>query len=700
MASSPFRSAITRLRPAGGMLALGCAIVAALAIGAMAIVQFAEGERARALRDWQVRLSIVADGRFDAVNRWLEGQFETLAALAENAALQIYMTEIRAAGGEGDAATDALGQIAYLETLLAVTAERGGFLSSRGARPVPANVERVGGGLALLDPAGAPVAATDGFPSLGGELGAFVATAEKGETSILDLRRGPEGRPVMAFLVPVFAVQADGPADRVGSILGVKEITEEVFSLLAQPGEAVRTAETLLVREQAGQVEYLSPLASGKPPLSLRLSAATEGLAAAFALREPGAFGILRDYAGEEVLVTSRAFQRVPWVLVRKISRAEALGAEDARLLRLTVGLVLLMALVAAAFLAVWRHGASRRAAEAADRHRALALRYEALERLARLVTDSQPNIVFIADAEGRVRFANKATAEAARLEPTDLQDKTLASLLGGAEAERYLAGNREALEEGRIVMRVDRTGVAEDRRVRQVLHIPIAESAILPRGVLVVDQDISDAVAERERRERTLQELVRTLVDVVDRRDPHAARHSRRTGLLAGAVAREMGLSPTLSETAETAGRLTNLGKILVSESVLTKEVNLTEDEVARVRAGIRASAELLEGIEFDGPVVETLRQVQERWDGTGQPDGKAGEAILVTARIVAVANAFVALVSPRAHRPALDIDQALAAMLDQIGGAYDRAVVAALVNHMDNRGGRATWAAETQPA
>ena len=454
------------------------------------------------------------------------------------------------------------------------------------------------------------------------------------------------------------------------------------------------------MRERAGQVEYLSPLAGGKPALALRLSAATEGLAAAFALREPGAFGAMQDYSGADVLVTSRAFQRVPWVLVRKVSRDEALGAEDARLLRLTIGLFLVMGLIVVAFFAVWRHGASRRAAEAAARHRALAQRYEALERLARLVTDSQPNIVFIADAEGRVRFANKAAAEAARMEPPDLLDKTLASLLGTAEAERYLSGNRTALDEGRIVLRVDRTGVADARQVRQVLHIPIAESAILPRGVLVVDQDISDAVDERERRERTLQELVRTLVDVVDRRDPHAARHSRRTGLLAGAVAREMGLTPTLAETAETAGRLTNLGKILVSESVLTKEDNLTEDEVARVRAGIRASADLLEGIEFDGPVVETLRQVQERWDGAGQLEGLAGEAILVTARIVAVANAFVALISPRAHRPALDIDRALAAMLDQIGGAYDRAVVAALVNHMDNRAGRAAWAGETQPA
>ncbi|MBT5415245.1 MAG: histidine kinase, partial [Rhodospirillaceae bacterium] len=148
---------------------MSVAVLIALALGVAGIVHFAAAERSRALRDWQVRLSIVADGRFDAVDRWLDDQFATLGGLAENASLQIYLTEIRAAGGEAAVATDALGQIAYLETLLEVTAERSGFRPARNGRALPANVERTGGGLALLDQSGAPVAATEGFPSLGGE---------------------------------------------------------------------------------------------------------------------------------------------------------------------------------------------------------------------------------------------------------------------------------------------------------------------------------------------------------------------------------------------------------------------------------------------------------------------------------------------------------------------------------------------------
>ena len=69
-----------------------------------------------------------------------------------------------------------------------------------------------------------------------------------------------------------------------------------------------------------------------------------------------------------------------------------------------------------------------------------------------------------------------------------------------------------------------------------------------------------------------------------------------------------------------------------------------------------------------------------------------------LLTARIVSVANAFVGMVSKRAYREALDLDRAVDAMLSQVGKAFDRRVVAALINYLDNRGGRAQWAAGDQ--
>jgi HD-GYP domain-containing protein (c-di-GMP phosphodiesterase class II) len=171
------------------------------------------------------------------------------------------------------------------------------------------------------------------------------------------------------------------------------------------------------------------------------------------------------------------------------------------------------------------------------------------------------------------------------------------------------------------------------------------------------------------------------------------AANHSLRVGRLARAIAVEMDLPSAEQEAAEFAGSLLNLGKILVPEDLLTRTGPLAADERRRIRDSVLAGADFVAEVEFDGPVAETIRQSAERWDGAGGPAGLAGDAILTTARIVAVANAFVAMTSARAHRPVLGVDDALANLLAEIGRAYDRRVVTALANHLDNRGGRAAF-------
>ncbi|MGF1610108.1 MAG: HD-GYP domain-containing protein, partial [Kiloniellales bacterium] len=157
-----------------------------------------------------------------------------------------------------------------------------------------------------------------------------------------------------------------------------------------------------------------------------------------------------------------------------------------------------------------------------------------------------------------------------------------------------------------------------------------------------------------------------------------------------------EMGLDDADRETARSAGLLMNLGKILVPESLLTRSGSISDQERRQIHENLSATVELLDGVEFPGPVVETLRQAQEQVDGGGYPRGLTGDEILTTARIVAVANAFVGMVSPRAHRPALALDRAIQVLMQAAGSLYDAAAVAALVNYLDNRGGRVDW----QPA
>jgi HD-GYP domain-containing protein (c-di-GMP phosphodiesterase class II) len=160
-----------------------------------------------------------------------------------------------------------------------------------------------------------------------------------------------------------------------------------------------------------------------------------------------------------------------------------------------------------------------------------------------------------------------------------------------------------------------------------------------------------------------------------------------------------EMDLDPGLGEVSEIAGNLMNLGKMAVPQSVLTKSGALDEAEIQLIRDSILASADLIADIEFDGPIAETIRQLQENFNGSSMPKGLKGDKILLTARIVAVANAFAAMVSARAYRPGMAFDRAIDILLKESGESFDRRAVTTLVNHLENRGGRAQWASFGNP-
>ncbi|MEW5703559.1 MAG: HD domain-containing phosphohydrolase [Pseudomonadota bacterium] len=675
-------------------LALGLVCLA----GVFGILRFAEQERARDLRVWQDRLRIVVESRSVAVNDWVDSQYGVLQELANNAALQIYLMGLTGPKDAGANPSILNAQREYLYNLLVTTAARAGFGAEPLGADVAANVRRVGlTGLALLGPSNELLVATPDMPPLEGRFAEALARTPLGERGFLDLYRDPAGEPALGFIVPIFAVQGDRIASQqVGRVLGVREAGRPIAALLTQPGINEKSLESLLVRVEGATVEYLSHLRDGAAPLQKRLALDTPELADAALLGAPGGFVTGRDYRDVPVLATSRALAVLPWTLITKVDRAEALAGSEARRKRLVGGFLFGMTFLAVAFVAVWWHGSSRRAEAAAAKYRKLAERFERQKDFLRLVTDSQSDALYLVDSEHRYRFTNQMAARAAGITPEDTIGKTLASVLGPAAAQRLETLNCEALRSGKVVTAIHRQGKEGEekgRRVFESIHVPLAGVGEMGGGVLIAEKDLTAIILATERHERTLRQLVAALVALVDRRDPYAAHHSERVAEVSRAIAGEMGLEAELVETAETAGKLMNLGKILVPEELLTRQGPLAESDKKLVQESLQASADLLEGIAFAGPVTATLRQLQEHWDGSGAPSGLAGEDILLTACIVAVANAFVAMVSPRAYRDGIGFDETIENLRRGEGTLFDRRVVVALVNHLENRGGRERW-------
>jgi PAS domain S-box-containing protein len=688
-------------RRAGFGLALGLLLLAAIAVAAVVLaLRFVAAERERDMTAWQVRMGIVADSRAAAVETWLQSQFAELKALADNPSVQIYVAQLvsgRAQPGEVDEDTglpEPPAEAQYLMNLLIVTAERAGY-EMPPASEVGANLPNSRpSGLALIDPKGAILVATAGMPPLEGRLGSFVRALQPTGRALLDLYLDQTDAPAMGFAQPIYAVQGDvTAASLIGYVLGVKQVAGELYPLLRQPGDTTASGAVELLRANAGVIDYLTPLADGTPPLGLRLNRDTPDLDAAFALEHEVGFGLARDYRGHEVLVTSRRIADAPWTLAYTIDRDEALGASEERAGRLLTIMLLVVGLFAVIVVTAWLYGSSRRAAEAAERLRTTAENLETQRRLLQLVTDSQPTDITIIDAGGRFRFANRPAAKKLGLEPEDFVGRPAAGVLGPAAAKLALTQAELTLARSQPTREIRREPWELGERIIQVTQVPMGGLEGEGPAVLSVEEDLTDVFREREHRLRLEHQLVQTLLGVVDRRDPFAAEHSNRVARLAQAVAAEMGLSEIEINTAETAGLLLNLGKILVEPELLTRSASLNEDERQQVRRAMLASADLLSGVEFEGPVVETIRQSLARWDGAGLPPGLAGEQILPSARVVALANAAVGMLSPRAHRGALGLDAVIAAIQAEADRSFDRRAVAAFVHYLDNRGGRRDW-------
>lgn len=665
-----------------GALLLLCALA-----GVLWVFRFVDAQRQQDLRVWQDRLALVAESRAAAVDDWLRGERAEVAALADNASLRLLLSEL-ALVGELDRVTDAEGQLGYVENLLAVTADRAGYAEPDGRPEVGANLpDQPRAGIAALDGAGRVVVASSGF-----EVGAL-GEAGRAAGVRLSLLADPQGGLLLRLVAPVAALQGEArPGEEVGWVVAQRPVEAPLHRLLTQPGLPPAGVEVWLLRRRDAAVEYL--LEAGGAAGGL-LAADTPELAAAAALAEPGGFGIRRDRQGAEVLATSRRLEQAPLTLMVSARRQAALAESEARLGRLMALLLLAIGLIGAGMAVIWRHGASRRARSAARAYREAARALADQRDLLRLVTDNQPTAIAILDAEGRYRFANRTAAERAGVPSADMLGKEIAAVRGPAAAQRTLALAEQARETGEAVsdsLRIEPgAGAAgeDQRRVFATDHIPVPRGGELNGAVLVVERDLTVEFRERARRERALNDLIEALVRLVDKRDPYAADHSQRVGRLAQRLAREMGLPERDRETARIAGLLMNVGKIAVPEDLLTRNGGLSEDERRLVRDSMIASAELLEGIEFDGPVAETLRQAQLTAAG-----GDAA-AILAPARILAVANAFVGMVSDRAWRPRLGVDRAIAEIMAGIGPRYDRGVVAALVSYLDNKDGRAEWEA-----
>jgi len=174
---------------------------------------------------------------------------------------------------------------------------------------------------------------------------------------------------------------------------------------------------------------------------------------------------------------------------------------------------------------------------------------------------------------------------------------------------------------------------------------------------------------------------LVHSLNAVLDAKDAYTAGHSERVARIAVVIGKKMGLSPAIVNDLFLAGLIHDLGKIGVRDEVLWKAGRLSVAEYDEIKQHPVIGERIVAAIEPFRRLCPAVRHHHERFDGTGYPDGLAGESIPLLGRLLGLADALDAMMSPRRYRPArspLEIDAVIAA---ESGKQFDPATVAAFV-------------------
>ena len=209
---------------------------------------------------------------------------------------------------------------------------------------------------------------------------------------------------------------------------------------------------------------------------------------------------------------------------------------------------------------------------------------------------------------------------------------------------------------------------------------------ALEKRRLLIENRGYQDRLEERVAAQaRRLEELflvsVQSLADALEVKDRYTRGHSMRVSQFSTAIATVLGLDADTVRQISLGGHLHDIGKIGVREAVLNKPGPLTEEEYLHIMTHPVVGWRILSPLLGDAPLaLNIVRSHHERFDGRGIPDGLAGQAIPVEARIAAVADSFDAMTSGRPYRGVrMELEAAIAEIARCAGQQFDPEVCAA---------------------
>ena len=261
-------------------------------------------------------------------------------------------------------------------------------------------------------------------------------------------------------------------------------------------------------------------------------------------------------------------------------------------------------------------------------------------------------DVVKASDGEGALRRIEEGTIDLILLD-------VMMPKLNGFEVCKIIKGD----EKTRFIPVVMITALREvEDKIRGIeagtddfLDKPVNKNELLARTKSLVRlKHLNDHLENTEN-------VLFALAKAVEAKDPCTEEHLERMVIYSSGMAKHIGLSHEVKTALESAGILHDIGKIGISESILCKPGPLTKEEFEKMIEHTIIGEKIVEPLRFSDFIAPAVRGHHERWDGSGYPDGLAGEEINIGARIISIIDAYDAMTSDRPYRRRMPKEKAI---------------------------------------
>jgi PAS domain S-box-containing protein/putative nucleotidyltransferase with HDIG domain len=312
-------------------------------------------------------------------------------------------------------------------------------------------------------------------------------------------------------------------------------------------------------------------------------------------------------------------------------------------------------------------------------------------EKRFRILAESAPDIIFTLDTEGMLTYVNPMWEKILSHKQEEVVGKYLTEFVQEQDSNHLIQLFRKVRDHKETLMDIlltfmSRSGAEHNFSFNCAPNI--AENGHVDSlvGILKDVTDLRRSEIELKKSFEKLQLALSSTISVIslisESRDPYTAGHQRNVADLASAIAREMGLPEDRVKMIHMAGLIHDIGKINVPAEILSRPGKLTTGEFALIKSHPETGYNILNKVDFPGPIAQIVYQHHEKMDGSGYPLMISGDQIILEARIITVADVVEAMAGHRPYRPALGIEKALDEIRIGRGVVYDAAVADACIS------------------